>query len=157
MFGRKNGLIGVCIILLPAVTVGCRRDSSRPSSSKQCKYMVQLTTGDEENAGTNDDIQIRIRKDGPWHSLDTAGHDDFERGHMDTFKFEDVCVDKYQNTTIGSAGNAKFLTCFSDKWLVTQVSLAPLDIHWINSWRTHKWLYCHDTLELKTPKPKKKE
>ena len=138
MFGRKNGLFGVCHLLLPAVTV----------SDPPCEYTVRLTTGTEYGAGSDDNIMIQIRENGKWHSLDNYGVDDFERYHTDKFTFEDDCVDKHQQTTVGNAGHGRFFGCFSDTWLVTHVILFRVDGKWLRDWYTHKWLYCHDTLKL---------
>ena len=83
MFGIKNGLFRVYLILLPVVTV----------SFTPCWYIVQMTTGGLAGAGTDDAIMIKIREDGPWHSLDNAWVDDFERYNTDIFEFGDDCVD----------------------------------------------------------------
>ena len=131
-------------MLLTAVTLSCRRRNS----VKQCEYEVRLRTGGEKDSGTDDNIKIRIREDRPWHNLDNARDDDFEVGYTDTFKFEDDCVDRHQQTTIGSAGQAKFGICFSNAWLVTHVTLMCFDGAWINSWSVYKWIWCHDKLEL---------
>ena len=148
MFGRKNGIFVVCLILLPAVTVSCRRGDSG-DKPKRCKYELKLTTGSTVDAETDDNIKIQIRDDGPWLNLDNSGVDYFERGHTDTFKFEDNCVDRHQQTTIGSAGHAKFIFCYSNPWYLTYVSLMTLDDHpWMNSWSTNKWFFCKDKLKL---------
>ena len=138
MFGRKNGLFRICLLLLPVVTVGYT----------SCLYSVRLTTGDLDGAGTDDTIMIKIREDGPWHSLNNPYVDDFERGNTDIFVFNAECVDRHQQTTIGNAGHAKFFVCFSNAWLVTHVIFTRLDRDWIKIWKTHKWLWCHDELKL---------
>ena len=90
MFGRKNGLFGVRLLLLPAVT----------ASDDKCQYVVELSTGHKYRSGTDEDILIRIREDGPWHNLDNPDADDFERGQTDVFQFEDDCVDSHQQTQL---------------------------------------------------------
>ena len=142
MFGRKIGLFAACLALFPAVTV----------SVKKCQYVVELQTGYEYQSGTDDKIMIRIHKYGPWHALDNPGVDDFERGQTDTFKFEDYCIERDQEITIGSAGHGRFFSCLSNQWLLIYVKFYPEDRHWINEWATDKWISCTDKLKLKWKK-----
>ena len=131
-------------MLLTAVTLSCRRRDS----VEQCEYEVTLTTGGERYSGTDDNIKIQIREGGDWNNLDKSRDDDFEVGQTDTFKFEDDCVDRHQQTTIASAGQARVFICFSNKWLVTHVTLMCFDRSWINSWSVYKWVSCENKLEL---------
>ena len=138
MFGGKNGLFVVCLALLPAVTLSVR----------QCKYEVQLSTGHKYWSGTDEDIHIRIRENGPWHNLDNPDADDFERHQTDSFQFEDNCVNRHQQTTVGIAAYGKYMACGGDKWLLIYVKLISKDRHWINEWATYKWFSCADMLTL---------
>ena len=45
----------------------------------QCKYKVEMKTGDKKYAGTDDKIIIQLSEDGDLVTLDNKGHDDFER------------------------------------------------------------------------------
>ena len=153
MSGRRHGFLRLCLVLLPAVAVSCR------SPAKPCKYEVQLETGDEENAGTDDSIHFKIRKDGNWHSLNNDYQDDFERGHVNSFTFEDDCIEKQgcnTEATIASEGSAKILYCFSDKWLLTKVVLKTLGRQksesWECVWKLHKWFWCGDDETLRQEK-----
>ena len=124
MIGRKIGLFVVCLVLLPAFTM----------SDSKWQYVVELSTGHKYRSGTEKDILIRIREDGRWHNLDNPDADDFERGQTDTFQFEDHCVDRHQQTTIGITVYQRYFACSADRWLLIYVKLMPKDRHWINEW-----------------------
>ena len=46
----------------------------------QCKYKVEIKTGDKKYAGTDESVSIKLADDGKVMALDKPGHDDFERG-----------------------------------------------------------------------------
>lgn len=50
------------------------------------RLQVRVTTGDVMWAGTDDDVRIHLAERS-WN-LDNEGHDDFERGHTDTFNLD---------------------------------------------------------------------
>ena len=141
MFGRKNWLFRVYLLLLPIVTV-----------STWCRYIVHVSTGSYPEASTDDKIMIQLRRYGSWIELDNPGIDDFEYMNTDMFKIKGECVDNYQQTSIGSRGHAGWLFgCNSNKWLLRGVVLTRLDRDWVNVWETYTWLSCRDKLVLIEP------
>ena len=46
----------------------------------QCLYKVEITTGGMQYAGTDDDIYIKLSKDGYFIYLNNEDNDDFEQG-----------------------------------------------------------------------------
>jgi len=146
MFGRKNALFGVCVALLQAVT----------TSGKTCKYKVMVRTGNEENAGTDDNIYIRIGDDAFWQSLDNPSVDDFERGNVDTFHIDSDCVSSAEahkcRISITSSGYADYLYCFTNDWLVTNIQLKTLGLprneSWVVEWSVYMWISCRKELRL---------
>lgn len=56
------------------------------SSSIVNRLQIRITTADVSWAGTDDDVSIYLGGR-HWH-LDNPGHDDFERGHTDTFDLD---------------------------------------------------------------------
>jgi hypothetical protein len=63
------------------VWVGCITDTSLVST-----LTVKITTADVSWAGTDDDVTVTLA--GRSWDLDNPGHDDFERGHTDTFDLD---------------------------------------------------------------------
>jgi hypothetical protein len=61
--------------------VGCVNDKTIVTSLR-----IKVTTGDVAWAGTDDDVVLTLA--GRNWNLDNPGHDDFERGHTDTFDLD---------------------------------------------------------------------
>ena len=61
--------------------VGCVTDKTIVTSLR-----IKVTTGDVAWAGTDDDVALTLA--GRTWNLDNPGHDDFERGHTDTFDLD---------------------------------------------------------------------
>ena len=46
----------------------------------QCEYKVYVKTDSRKDAGTNDDIYVKIASQGPFLELENYGIDDFQAG-----------------------------------------------------------------------------
>ena len=112
---------------VPAVKVSCRMDSG-----KQCYYTVEVTNDAEDIGATNNSIMIHLYKDGQWHPMDDPDKNDFERGVIDVFAFDDDCKDDIQLSAIGNSGDGRFFTCFMDRWLLMHVKVYRMDSNWFS-------------------------
>ncbi|MBF0442422.1 MAG: peptidoglycan-binding protein [Oligoflexales bacterium] len=76
--------------------------------NEQCRYTLEIKTGDEEFAGTDAQIDIELfNKDGrslAFRNLDNPGVNDFERGQIDKFIKTGICLNDIHKITLYNRG-----------------------------------------------------
>ncbi|KAF7005299.1 hypothetical protein CFC21_020428 [Triticum aestivum] len=99
------------------------------SAYAQCKFVILVTTGDKDDAGTNARISLSvstangkklvIKSLKPWGQ---KGHNNFEKGHTDTFKGSGKCLpSKPCRMLLESNGKGNKPVWFVDKVTFIQI------------------------------------
>uniref|UniRef100_A0A8R7TPE3 PLAT domain-containing protein n=1 Tax=Triticum urartu TaxID=4572 RepID=A0A8R7TPE3_TRIUA len=99
------------------------------SAYAQCKFVILVTTGDKDDAGTEARISLSvstangkklvIKSLKPWGQ---KGHNNFEKGHTDTFKGSGKCLlSKPCRMLLESNGKGNKPGWFVDKVAFTQI------------------------------------
>ena len=97
--------------------------SAKPSEEvlEITTYNIKVFTGNLKGAGTDANVAIMLFGElgysGPW-ILSTPLHDDFERGQIDSFHVEGVCLGKLSSIQIGHDGKG-----MGADWFLDQVAI----------------------------------
>ena len=93
-----------------------------PSPRKLTTYTVKVFTGSEKGAGTDANVRVMLYGEfgysGPW-KLSSRFRDDFERGNIDDFRFEALCLGKLYSIQVGHDGKG-----LGADWYLEQVAIA---------------------------------
>ncbi|KAI0212940.1 hypothetical protein LSAT2_002076 [Lamellibrachia satsuma] len=92
MYARCFHVLVVSLLLLPVVIECCLR--APVDKEKQCSYSMEVATGDNYWAGTDNDVLAQLSNGiyySKWINLDNDDKDDLERNQVDTFTFDEKC------------------------------------------------------------------
>ena len=117
------------------------------SAYAQCKFVILVTTGDKDDAGTDARISLSvstangkklvIKSLKPWGQ---KGHNNFEKGHTDTFKGSGKCLpSKPCRMLLESNGKGKKPGWFVDKVAFTQIEEKNLSLK-EKTFNVNRWL-----------------
>ena len=109
-----------------------------PSCRKLTTYNIKVFTGSQKGAGTDANVRIMLFGEfgysGPW-VLNGRYRDDFERGQIDDFQFEAVCLGKLYSIQIGHDGRG-----LGADWYLEQVAIADKSFDELFIFPCKRWL-----------------
>jgi hypothetical protein len=112
-------------------------DMPHANNPKLTKYTVKVFTGSMKGAGTDANVRLMLFGElgysGPW-TLNNRFHDDFERGRIDSFTFEAVCLGSLHSIQIGHDGRGLGADWFLDQVAISEPSSDDLFIFPCKRW-----------------------
>lgn len=131
--------------LIPLDKIAVHQTYMQPGEEPTCRklttYRIKVFTGNQKGAGTDANVRIMLFGEfgysGPW-VLSRPYHDDFERGKIDDFQFEAVCLGKLYSIQIGHDGTGSITG--GEDWYLEQVAIADAAFDELFIFPCKRWL-----------------